>query len=118
VATENEDPILLITDEDDPSQPTAKLKVENAHLSDGLVAPITTTEAENLAFSPPPVKAIKCRLKSYDQPLRPIQMKDRKPHFIAVWNILTKKWMIVKKHRQLHDVFKVTLILEALGIPL
>jgi hypothetical protein len=45
-------------------------------------------------------------------------MKDRKPRFTAVWNILTKKWMIVKKHRQLHDVFKVTLILEALGIPL
>jgi hypothetical protein len=60
VANENEDPILLITDEDDPTQPTAKFKVENAHLCDGLSGRITTTEVENLPFSPPPTKAIKC----------------------------------------------------------
>jgi hypothetical protein len=60
VADENEDPILLITDEDDPTQPTAKFKVENAHLCDGLGGRITTTEVENLPFSPPPTKAIKC----------------------------------------------------------
>jgi predicted Ser/Thr protein kinase len=33
-------------------------------------------------------------------------------------NRLTKKWVVVKKDRQLREVIEMTMLLEALGIPL
>jgi hypothetical protein len=47
-----------------------------------------------------------------------VSTKSKKPSFKVVWGRLLKKWIVDKKDRQLCDVIEMTILLEALGIPL
>jgi hypothetical protein len=51
-------------------------------------------------------------------PRRKVKFKSRKPGFKVVHDLLTKKWIVVKKDRQLSNLFQMTLLLETLGVPL
>jgi hypothetical protein len=62
---------------------------------------------------------LKGNLSSYRQ--RKAKFKYSKPDFKVVRDLLTKKWIVVKKYKkdpQLRDLIEMILLLETLGVPL
>jgi hypothetical protein len=62
---------------------------------------------------------LKGNLSSYRQ--RKAKFKYSKPGFKVVRDLLTKKWIVVKKYKkdpQLRDLIEMILLLETLGVPL
>jgi hypothetical protein len=51
-------------------------------------------------------------------PRRNVKFKSMKPGFKLVRDLLTKKWIVVKKDQHLHDLFQMSLLLETLGVSL
>jgi hypothetical protein len=50
-------------------------------------------------------------------PWRKVKLKSRKTCFKVVQDLLTKKWIVVTKDRQLSDLFQIALLLETLRVP-
>jgi hypothetical protein len=51
-------------------------------------------------------------------PRRKVKFKSMKSGFKVICNLLTKKWIVVKKNRHLHNLFQMSLLLKTLGVPL
>jgi hypothetical protein len=50
--------------------------------------------------------------------LRKVKSNSRKVGFKMVQDLLTKKWVVVKKDPQLRDFVEMALLLETLGVPI
>jgi hypothetical protein len=46
------------------------------------------------------------------------KIKFRKPGFKVVRDLLTKKWIVIKKDRRVRDLVEVAMLLETLGVSL
>jgi hypothetical protein len=55
--------------------------------------------------------------QSYDRQQK-VKIKSRKSGFKVVHNMLTRKWDVVKKDRQLSDLIKMATLLKTLGMHL
>jgi hypothetical protein len=55
--------------------------------------------------------------QSYDRQKK-VKIKSRKSGFKVVHNMLTRKWDVVKKDRQLSDLIKMATLLKTLGMHL